>query len=465
LSDLAPGGSGTRTLVVQLASSATNGSQFTNSAVLQDAQGHSSSSNENTVVGGTTTVGGGGGGVIVSGSTSSVILPSPAATQTTKPLGQAFTRRGTVQFPGTNETVQTGGNERSQTGGERTPQSDEEETLKTYESETVITTGEGGVRQITITGNRVEVTQQVASAPSRPSKEQQEKATSNQEERQRGAGGIGGACTSVVSLRGSYDPKPVLVGAQVTFTLDFVNTSGGESVQDLTLRNVLPEGMTFVSASNDGVEFGNVITWRLGGLQPGEQGSRSVVAQADFPDTGGAFLTNNNAYIEDAEGRCARTRHSVTVQPVSLGDDDNDQFPNGDEVRCGSDPKDAASTCYSLELLEEDKVVERGSELTFTVLLRRNFNFEGEVTFNTPNSIPGVLWTFSRLSAVLNRTDEMVSFPFTIKTTATTPLGQHIIIIQAINGGIKVERTLILEIVPSRKSSIPTDGLTPVSPS
>lgn len=189
------------------------------------------------------------------------------------------------------------------------------------------------------------------------------------------------------------------------------------------------------------------------------------MAQPNFPATGGAFLTNNNAYIEDPEGRCARTRHSVTVQPVLLGDDDNDQFPNADEVRCGSDPKDAASTCYSLELLEEDRVVERGSELTFTVLLRRNFNFEGEVTFNTPNSIPGVLWTFSRLSAVLNRTDEMVSFPFTIKTTATTPLGQHIIIIQAINGGIRVERTLILEIVPSRKSSVPTDGLTPVSPS
>jgi len=190
------------------------------------------------------------------------------------------------------------------------------------------------------------------------------------------------------------------------------------------------------------------------------------VAQANYPDTGGAFLTNNNAYIiEDPGGGCARTYQSITVQPVSLGDEDNDQFPNGDEVHCGSDPKDGASTCYSLELLEGDKVVERGAELTFTVLLRRNFNFEGEITFNTPNSIPGVLWTFSRLSAVLNPTDEMVSFPFTIKTTAATPLGQHIIIIQAISGGMKAERTLILEIVPSRKSSVPTDGLTPVSPS
>jgi uncharacterized repeat protein (TIGR01451 family) len=332
--------------------------------------------------------------------------------------------------------------------------------------ETIVTTDEGGVDQITITGNRVGVTQQVASAPSRPSKEPQEKVTSNQDERQqRRVGGIEEACASIVSLHGSFDPELVLIGAQVTFTLEFVNTSGDETVQDLTLRNILPEGMKFVSASNDGVEFGNVITWRLGGLQPGEQGTRSFVAQANFPPTGGTFLTKNNAYTESPGEHCARTRHDITIQPVSLGDDDNDGFSNGDEVRCGSDPKDAASSCYSLELLEEDKVVERGSELTFTVLLRRNFNFEGEVTFNTSNNIPGVLWTFSRLSAVLNQTDGMVSFPFTIKTTTTTPLGEHKIIIEATSGDMKMEKTLILKVEPSRKSSVPTEGLTPVSPS
>ncbi|NIO09015.1 MAG: DUF11 domain-containing protein, partial [Deltaproteobacteria bacterium] len=82
------------------------------------------------------------------------------------------------------------------------------------------------------------------------------------------AGGVGGSCDSVIALTGSYDPDPVLAGGRVTFTLDFVNTSENESIQDLTLKNVLPEGMTLVSASNDGVEFGNVVTWNLGGLEP-----------------------------------------------------------------------------------------------------------------------------------------------------------------------------------------------------
>ena len=146
--------------------------------------------------------------MIVSGNTSSVILRAPVAANSTTPLRQTFTRRGTVQFPGANETAQTGGKETFQSAGERTSQSVEEETRKTYESETVITTGEGGVQQITITGNRVEITQQVASAPSRPFKGQQEKVTSNQEERQRGARGIGGACASILSLRGTHDPEP-----------------------------------------------------------------------------------------------------------------------------------------------------------------------------------------------------------------------------------------------------------------
>ena len=86
--------------------------------------------------------------------------------------------------------------------------------------------------------------------------------------------------------------------------------------------------------------------------------------------------------------------------------------------------------------------------MTFTVMLRRNFNYEGEVSFNTPNSIPGVLWTFSRISAELSESESTVSFPFTITTTATTPLGQHKIRIQANSGGMTSEQTLVLEVIP-----------------
>ncbi len=81
-------------------------------------------------------------------------------------------------------------------------------------------------------------------------------------------------------------------------------------------------------------------------------------------------------------------------------------------------------------------------------MLRRNFNYEGEVRFNTPNSIPGVLWTFSQLYAELGESEGTVSFPFTITTTTTTPLGQHRIRIQANSGGMTSEKTLVLDVVP-----------------
>ena len=134
--------------------------------------------------------------------------------------------------------------------------------------------GEDGVQQITITGNRVEVSQQVASVSKRSSERKEATPVARAEETRKPTSGLGGACASALSVRASHDPEPVLIGGRMTFTLTFVNTSGDESFKTVTLKNILPEGMTFVSASNDGVEVGNVITWRLGGLRPGEKGTR-----------------------------------------------------------------------------------------------------------------------------------------------------------------------------------------------
>jgi len=484
LGDLAPGTSGARTMVVRLASSVPSGEQFTSNAMLKDVHGYSASSSETSVVGAS---GGGGSEIVVGSNKFDVTFAQPSVSTapgiTGTPLSPTSGLGGT-QPPGAAPTRHNIGGEAPQvTQGQAAPTSiGQEETVQTASeqawqstekdaipeaadsttqapvngaryaigSETIITIDEEGVQQITITGDRVEVTQQVASVSKQSTDRKEAPPVAIEEETRKTKDGLGGAgaCRSALSVSGSHDPEPILIGGRVTLTLTFVNTSGDESFNNVTLKNVLPEGMTFVSASNDGVEAGNVVTWRLGGLRPGEKGTRTLVAQANFADTGAAFLTNNNAFLEDGEGRCAWTGASITIQPVSLGDDDNDRFPNVDEVRCGSDPKDAASTCYSLELLEEDRPVKRGTGLTFTVMLRRNFNYEGEVSFNTPNSIPGVLWTFSRLSAELTPTDGMVSFPFTITTTASTPLGQHKIRIQANSGGMTSEQTLILNVVP-----------------
>ena len=100
------------------------------------------------------------------------------------------------------------------------------------------------------------------------------------------------------------------------------------------------------------------------------------------------------------------------------------------------------------------------------VTLHRHFNFEGEITFTTPNSIPGVLWTFGRLSADLSSLNDNVTLPFTIKTTASTPLGRHRVILHITSGGMRTEKVFILEVLPGDENSgFPNDGLRLDSPS
>ncbi|HEX9880262.1 MAG TPA: hypothetical protein VGB25_08725, partial [Candidatus Binatia bacterium] len=326
-----------------------------------------------------------------------------------------------------------------------------------------------GVQHIVITGSKIEITrEQIASAssPSSPASQGLEEAPAAGDHAPSTAGGGGGRCESILSLSARHDPEPILIGGRVTYTLTFVNQSPDQTLKGVMLKNILPAGMIFVSASHGGSAFGNVILWRLGEIAPGEEGSRTLVTRANFPDSAGSFLTNNNAYLEDGSGRCAWAHESITVSPVSLGDDDGDEFPNRDEIRCGSDPKNAASRCYSADMSETGRAVQRGSEVTFTVTLNRHFSFEGEVTFTTPNSIPGVLWTFGRLSAALGSLNEKVTLPFTIKTTASTRLGVHQVRMHISSGGMRTEKVFILEVLPEgEKAGYPDDGLNLEPPS
>ncbi len=149
-----------------------------------------------------------------------------------------------------------------------------------------------------------------------------------------------------------------------------------------------------------------------------------------------------------------------------MGDDDGDNCPNQEEIRWGSDPKDPASQCYSAKLSEAGKAVGRGSEVTFTVILNRHFNFEGEVKFITPNSVPGVLWTFGRLSATLGAQNSRVSLPFTLQTTSSTPIGRHRITMHITSGGMKTEQTFILVVLPEGENAgFPTERFNSDSPS
>jgi len=74
--------------------------------------------------------------------------------------------------------------------------------------------------------------------------------------------------------------KTVSVGSQVTYTVTSTNNGPSTATAPTTATFVLPEGTTFVSATNCGVLSGNTVTWSLGALASGKHIGVKVVITA-----------------------------------------------------------------------------------------------------------------------------------------------------------------------------------------
>jgi uncharacterized repeat protein (TIGR01451 family) len=86
-------------------------------------------------------------------------------------------------------------------------------------------------------------------------------------------------------------PVTVTSGSQLTYTISYTNAGPAESTSAV-LTDVLPEGTTFVSASNGGTynSSSRTVTWQLGTVNVGYTGSRSLVVKVVAP--AGSVLTN-----------------------------------------------------------------------------------------------------------------------------------------------------------------------------
>ncbi|MCY1058745.1 hypothetical protein [Nannocystis sp. SCPEA4] len=83
---------------------------------------------------------------------------------------------------------------------------------------------------------------------------------------------------------------------QITFMIDYANV-GIATAQAAVLRDVLPDGSSFVAATQGGQLVGDTVTWSLGNLGPGENGSVSVTV-----DLGGAGVYENVAHLDYMAG-------------------------------------------------------------------------------------------------------------------------------------------------------------------
>jgi len=130
--------------------------------------------------------------------------------------------------------------------------------------------------------------------------------------------------TNDLSVSIADSPDPVSVGAALTYTLKVVNT-GPLDATGVTVTNVLPAGVNFVSAtSSQGActQTGGVVIGNLG-LVPG--GTNATVTIVVMPTTAGTTVTNS-ATVSRTEtesylgNNLATAVTTVTVPAISIAD-------------------------------------------------------------------------------------------------------------------------------------------------
>ncbi len=93
-------------------------------------------------------------------------------------------------------------------------------------------------------------------------------------------------------------PASVASGAQLTYTITYGNT-GGAAASGVVIRETLPAGTTFVSATGGGIQSGGAVTWNIGAVGAGVTG-QTVSFTVSVTATGGDIV--NASYTIEGTG-------------------------------------------------------------------------------------------------------------------------------------------------------------------
>ncbi len=122
----------------------------------------------------------------------------------------------------------------------------------------------------------------------------------------------------------------------VDFTLSFVN-HGATTALDAVLTDALAPGVTFVSATDDGIFADGVVTWELGNLGEGEAGSVALTVTFDAP---GVYLNtaelNYRAGVNLLSVASNQTMTAYGVDPEDTDASGTTEPTGGGETQTGS---------------------------------------------------------------------------------------------------------------------------------
>jgi uncharacterized repeat protein (TIGR01451 family) len=115
------------------------------------------------------------------------------------------------------------------------------------------------------------------------------------------------AARNCTATFGSYElalqlqaPAAVPLGSTITYTLSYENT-GTLAVTGVVVRNTVPSGTSFVSATAGGAHDQNAVSWDIGALAPGASGQVSYTVTTQTAAGCGAFQIVNHAYSIDSD--------------------------------------------------------------------------------------------------------------------------------------------------------------------
>ena len=113
-------------------------------------------------------------------------------------------------------------------------------------------------------------------------------------------------------------PTSVVSGANLSYTITYGNAAGAGNATNVVVRDTLPAGTTFVSASSGGTLSGGVVTWNIGSLAAGTT-NQTLTLVVRVTAAAGATITNSTYSIQ-ADSVTAIAGAAVTTSvtaPVS----------------------------------------------------------------------------------------------------------------------------------------------------
>ena len=164
-----------------------------------------------------------------------------------------------------------------------------------------------------------------------------------------------------LELQKAVNQTTVTNGQEVTWTVTLTNNAANANADatGVTVTDILPAGVTFVSASPSVGTFNNNV-WTLGtSLSPGAVATLSIVSSVDSGVVGGTVITN-------------------VAQVSAANEVDVDSAPNNDDGDQSQDDEDNAAITVTGQIdLELDKSVDQsnvniGDTVNWTILVTNN---------------------------------------------------------------------------------------------